>query len=865
MQACISQISKQRPTIQNIEDRRQFTKSSSNQPLISAIVSIYNSERFMRGCLEDLEAQTIADKLEIIIIDSASPQNEEAIVREFQQRFGNIKYIRTPERETVYQAWNQGIKLASGTYITNANTDDRHRNDAFENMVRVLDENEKVVLVYADVIKTDQENQTFRSCTPTGVLRWYPWDRATLLEKGCFMGPQPMWRRSVHDDFGFFDEQYTVSADYEFWLRISQIHDFKHIDIPLGLYLNRPDSIEHADQAAKRTQDTKINRRYRTALSNNNILAYAPFEELAQAVQTKDARQAKKALQQIHQACQRLDNPNCSRLCDRIEVVERSFQKGSANHELVTTFIREATMALLHRSTRGKENIQNKNTSPRCLEEHYNDDGALHFAISPQGGVTMQLIGQIHRAMQDLLQTGYTEAVQWILDKALADFPRQGIFHYEKALTAHQSKENALALSHFRRAADLEPQNIIYQKSLGDCLHVTHGQIDAAMEQYRKVLSIDPHNLETLLTIGHLSVTRREFEQAKAYYEKALALDPNQAEVQQMLDQLRTNLQDPATLFEKAQYALEDGDKSGAKQLLEQVVTADPQSAQAHNDLGVLLYEAGDKEGALNHYQKAAQLKPEDPVFLKNLADFLYIERGDIEEALKNYVQALTLNPQDCEALLASGHICLTLGQQEDARIFFNRVLEIEPWNEPAREMLNQLNTMPYPTYGHESDEALYGRAQTEAKEGRRDNAIKTLKMLIAQDPDHAAAYNDLGVLSYESGDKQAALGYYEQAARLEPDNATFLKNLADYYFVEQQRIQEALKIYVRLLEANQQDLDCLMAAGTICASLNRHEDARVFYHRVLEIDPWYNQAREALSCVDSPGGVKQGDFLNLN
>ncbi|RZB34874.1 MAG: hypothetical protein SRB1_00642 [Desulfobacteraceae bacterium Eth-SRB1] len=75
-----------------------------------------------------------ADRLEIIVVNSGSEQNEEAIVKEFQKKYSNIKYIKTDQRETVYAAWNRGVKAASGKYITNANTDDRRRADACEQM-----------------------------------------------------------------------------------------------------------------------------------------------------------------------------------------------------------------------------------------------------------------------------------------------------------------------------------------------------------------------------------------------------------------------------------------------------------------------------------------------------------------------------------------------------------------------------------------------------------------------------------------------------------------------------------------------------------------------------------------------------------
>jgi O-antigen biosynthesis protein len=204
-------------------------------PLVSAIVSTYNAERFLRGKLEDLEAQTIADDLEIIVIDSGSLQNERAIVEEFQGRYDNIRYLRTEQRETVYQAWNRGIGMARGEFVTNANTDDRLRRDCLETLVRALREHPACVLAYPDMRITRQENSTFEAHEPFGFRDWPDFDRLSLLEL-CCVGPFPLWRRSLHDEIGYFDERFKSAADYELWLRAALSHDFIHVPEFLGLY-----------------------------------------------------------------------------------------------------------------------------------------------------------------------------------------------------------------------------------------------------------------------------------------------------------------------------------------------------------------------------------------------------------------------------------------------------------------------------------------------------------------------------------------------------------------------------------------------------------------------------------------------------
>ncbi len=255
---------------------KTFLEDLVSQPLIllTAVVSTYNAAGFIRGCLQDLQAQTLAARMEVIVVDSASTQDEAAIVREFQQNWGAIKYIRTSVRENVYAAWNRGIKFARGQYITNANTDDRHRRDALAQMVSVMEARPEISLVYADVIKTRTANQTFDRCTPTGVLRWPDYDRQKLITVGCYIGPQPVWRRDVHDIHGYFDDSYQVSGDFDFWLRISRTSRFYHLPKPLGLYLERDDSLEHSNRDRKRDEDLSIIRKYRGAVCRGDRIGY---------------------------------------------------------------------------------------------------------------------------------------------------------------------------------------------------------------------------------------------------------------------------------------------------------------------------------------------------------------------------------------------------------------------------------------------------------------------------------------------------------------------------------------------------------------------------------------------------------------
>ncbi|MEJ5286941.1 MAG: Methyltransferase, FkbM family [Candidatus Kapaibacterium sp.] len=246
--------------------------------LVTAIVSTYNSEKFIRGRLENLTNQTLFKKnlLEIIVVDAGSQQNEKIVVEEYRNKFPNkIKYIRTPNRIPLYAAWNIGIKNANGKFITNANTDDRHHPMGMEILANELEESPEVDLVYCNYIITEVENQTFENCTPSGYTIYPYFDKQHLLYV-TYIGHSPMWRKSLHSKFGYFDESYRVAGDLEWWLRISENCLFKHIPLLLGLYYWNPKGIGNYNSELAANETRKLRFSYQKKFNKLGLQAFYP-------------------------------------------------------------------------------------------------------------------------------------------------------------------------------------------------------------------------------------------------------------------------------------------------------------------------------------------------------------------------------------------------------------------------------------------------------------------------------------------------------------------------------------------------------------------------------------------------------------
>ena len=91
--------------------------------LISVIIPLYNSERFIGKCLESLLAQTYSN-LEVIVVDDSSTDNSLEIAREYAKKDCRVKVFSGTKYSGVSAVRNVGLSNASGEYICFVDSDD---------------------------------------------------------------------------------------------------------------------------------------------------------------------------------------------------------------------------------------------------------------------------------------------------------------------------------------------------------------------------------------------------------------------------------------------------------------------------------------------------------------------------------------------------------------------------------------------------------------------------------------------------------------------------------------------------------------------------------------------------------------------
>lgn len=225
-------------------------------PKISLITSMFKGEKYIEKFMNNMISQTVFEHCELLIIDAVSPENEFPIIQKYMEKHPNIKYTRLEKDPGIYGVWNIGAKMATGKYLTNTNLDDIRSPDQIEVMVNCLEKNPHIDLAYSESYVTTVGNETFEKNSSKG--KTYPitdFSKPAMIK--CLPGCMPVWRKTMHDKAGYFDESFRYAGDHEMWLRAVRAGcEFKRVIGAHGLYYMNPDGLSTSEaNAVKRYKE----------------------------------------------------------------------------------------------------------------------------------------------------------------------------------------------------------------------------------------------------------------------------------------------------------------------------------------------------------------------------------------------------------------------------------------------------------------------------------------------------------------------------------------------------------------------------------------------------------------------------------
>lgn len=207
---------------------------------ISVITSLFNCTKYLVGYFEAVEKIVNKEECEFLLLHNAPKADELQIITKEIIDKPWFRHIIINEREGLYATWNRGVMLSEGEYCAVWNVDDVRFPDSLVLQSKALDDMPECGLVTGHNNGTDVYGEIGNRISEHDRFERIPQEAYRSCLVGCF----PMWRKSVHDVVGYYDEQFKCVSDFDFQIRVAL--KFKMYCVPksLGVYLeNDPGKI----------------------------------------------------------------------------------------------------------------------------------------------------------------------------------------------------------------------------------------------------------------------------------------------------------------------------------------------------------------------------------------------------------------------------------------------------------------------------------------------------------------------------------------------------------------------------------------------------------------------------------------------
>jgi tetratricopeptide (TPR) repeat protein len=202
-----------------------------------------------------------------------------------------------------------------------------------------------------------------------------------------------------------------------------------------------------------------------------------------------------------------------------------------------------------------------------------------------------------------------------------------------------------------------------------------YGDVDGAIEEFKKALLVDAHNLNVQNSLGVCYGVQGKYDLAINAFETVIGLDP----------------QDVMATYNLGLAYLKQGDRDKALELFLAAHELDGDHPDIACHIGLCYQEMAQTDKALEFLEPAAQKAPKSGPVFRALGD-CYLSKERLREATKAYEKAIRANPKDAKSLSALGYLYAEVGENlEIAIVLARESTSIDPENGLYRLRLGKL------------------------------------------------------------------------------------------------------------------------------------------------------------------------------
>ncbi len=198
--------------------RGLFKQPLPDKPLITIITAVFNEAQVLEKAILGVMNQKY-NNIEYIIIDGDSTDGAVDVIREYEQA---IDYWVSEPDTGIYDAWNKGVRLATGQYIAFLGAGDVYDDQGLEKLVACA-------LAHPEADFISSKIAIVRDGAIQRVLG-SAWEWWIFRRRMNTAHPGSLHSRRLFDKFGEFDTSYRIAGDYEYLLRARDTLNTAYVD-----------------------------------------------------------------------------------------------------------------------------------------------------------------------------------------------------------------------------------------------------------------------------------------------------------------------------------------------------------------------------------------------------------------------------------------------------------------------------------------------------------------------------------------------------------------------------------------------------------------------------------------------------------